>query len=197
MPSEEIVQRKLRDKAARKAHIVNVARRIAELDGWSSVTVRRLAEEIAFSQPVLYAHFGSREGIVSAVAVEGFQELGLTLEKAREQLDPHDAMQALAEAYLQFAAASPALYEAMFSLDVHLPFGEADSPPELQFAFLQLRRLFETMGPHADVHAEVFWSSLHGLAQLTGTKRLPPSRQKERVRTLVRMFSDQSLFAIS
>jgi hypothetical protein len=32
----------------------------------------------------LYAHFGSREGILAAVAIEGFQEMGLALEKARK-----------------------------------------------------------------------------------------------------------------
>jgi hypothetical protein len=30
----------------------------------------------SYSQPVLYAHFGSREGILVAVAIEGFQEIG-------------------------------------------------------------------------------------------------------------------------
>src|ERR1041385_3662468 len=56
----------------------------SELEGWSNVTVRRLSDEISYSQPVLYAHFGSREGILAAVAIEGFQGLGLALEKARK-----------------------------------------------------------------------------------------------------------------
>ena len=31
---------------------------------------------------------------------------------------------------------------------------------------------------------ELFWASLHGVAELTRTKRFPRSRQKERVRRL-------------
>src|SRR5215468_9187883 len=81
--SNRIAERKLRDKQARRAQIISAARRIAELEGWSNVTVRRLSDEISYSQPVLYGHFGSREGILAAVAIEGFQELGLALEKAR------------------------------------------------------------------------------------------------------------------
>ena len=83
--SQPIAERKQRDRQARRAQIIRTARRIAELEGWSSVTVRRLADEISYSQPVLYAHFENREGILAAVAIEGFQEIGLALEKARKK----------------------------------------------------------------------------------------------------------------
>jgi AcrR family transcriptional regulator len=82
LAANRIAERKLRDKQARRAQIISAARRIAELEGWSNVTVRRLSDEISYSQPVLYAHFGSREGILAAVAIEGFQEMGLALECA-------------------------------------------------------------------------------------------------------------------
>ena len=85
MEPNRIAERKLRDKQARRAQIISAARRIAELEGWSNVTVRRLSDEISYSQPVLYTHFGSREGILTAVAIEGFQEIGLALEKARKR----------------------------------------------------------------------------------------------------------------
>ena len=39
------------------------------------MTIRRLADEIEYSQPVLYSHFENRDAIVAAVAVEGFLEL--------------------------------------------------------------------------------------------------------------------------
>ena len=77
--SNRIAERKQRDREARRAQIISAARRIAELEGWSSVTVRRLSDEISYSQPVLYGHFESREGILAAVAIEGFQEIGLAL----------------------------------------------------------------------------------------------------------------------
>ena len=184
-----IAERKLRDKQARRAQILSAARRIAELEGWPSVTVRRLADEISYSQPVLYAHFGSREGILAAVAIEGFQELGLALEKARKQVKRGSAVESVAAAYLKFAASSPALYEAMFSLSLNVPFGEAATPPELRFGFSQLLELFPGQSSKAEVLSELFWASLHGIAELTRTRRLPPIRQKERVRVLVERFS--------
>ena len=189
LAANRIAERKLRDKQARRAQIISAARRIAELEGWSNVTVRRLADEISYSQPVLYAHFGSREGILTAVALEGFQELGLALEEARKRVKRGKTVESVAAAYLEFAASSPALYEAMFSLNLSVPFDDPATPPELRFAFSQLLELFQGQGSKSEVITELFWASLHGIAELTRTKRFPPSRQKERVRALVELFT--------
>jgi AcrR family transcriptional regulator len=184
-----IAERKLRDKQARRAQIISAARRIAELEGWSNVTVRRLSDEISYSQPVLYAHFGSREGILAAVAIEGFQEIGLALEKARKRARSGNPVESVAAAYLEFAASSPALYEVMFSLNLSVSFDDPATPPELRFAFSQLLELFQGQRSKPEVISELFWASLHGIAELTRTKRFPRSRQKERVRALVEIFT--------
>src|SRR6204780_910795 len=187
--NKRIAERKQRDRQARRAQIISAARRIAELEGWAKVTVRRLSDEISYSQPVLYAHFRSREGILTAVAIEGFQEIGLALEKARKRVKRGNTVESVAAAYLKFAASSPALYEAMFSLSLSVPFDEAATPLELRFAFSQLLALFEGRNSKPEILSELFWASLHGIAELTRTKRFPQSRQKERVRALVRLFT--------
>jgi len=183
-----IAERKLRDRQARRIQIISAARRIAESEGWPSVTVRRLSDEISYSQPVLYAHFGSREGILSAVALEGFHELGVALEKAKKRAKGDASIEGFASAYLAFASSSPALYEVMFSLSLNVPFADPATPAELQSAFAQLMELFKNQGSKSEVLSELFWASLHGLAELTRTKRLPRSRQKERLKVLVELF---------
>jgi len=187
--ANRIAERKVRDRQARRAQIISAARRIAELEGWSNVTVRRLSDEISYSQPVLYAHFGSREGILAAVAIEGFEELGLALEKARKRVKLGKMLESVAAEYLEFAASLPALYEVMFSLSVSVPFDDAATPSELRFAFSQLLELFQGQGSKSEVLAELFWASLHGIAELTRTNRLPRSRQKQRVKALVERFT--------
>ena len=189
LAANRIAERKLRDRQARRAQIISAARRISEREGWSNVTVRRLSEEISYSQPVLYAHFGSREGVLTAVAIEGFQEIGLVLEKASKRGRRGNPVEASASAYLEFAASSPALYEVMFSLSLSVPFDDEATPPELRFAFAQLLELFQGQGLKAETLAELFWASLHGIAELTRTKRFPRSRQNERVRALVELFT--------
>jgi AcrR family transcriptional regulator len=191
LAANRIAERKLRDKQARRAQIIGAARQIAELEGWSNVTVRRLSDEISYSQPVLYAHFRSREGILAAVAIEGFQELGLALEKARKRDRRGNTVESVAAAYLEFAASSPALYEVMFSLSLSVPFDDAITLPELRFAFSQLLKLFQGQSSKSEVISELFWASLHGIAELTRTKRFPRGRQKERLRALVELFTFQ------
>src|SRR6202047_2181334 len=187
--ANRIAERKLRDKQARRAQILSAARRIAELEGWSNVTVRRLSDEISYSQPVLYAPFASREGILAAVAIEGFQEIGLALEKARKRIRSGNPVESVAAAYLEVGASFPALYEVMFSLSLSVPFDEAATPPELRFAFSQLLELFQGQSSKPEVLSELFWASLHGIAELTRTKRFPRSRKKERARALVELFT--------
>ena len=193
LPPNRIAERKLRDRQTRRAQIISAARRIAENEGWPSVTVRRLSEEISYSQPVLYSHFDGREAILAGVAVEGFRELGLALENARTRAKRTNPVEAVATAYLEFAASSPALYEAMFSLNLSVPFDDPATPPELHFAFAQLLELFRGQGSKAEVISELFWASLHGIAELTRTRRFPRKRQKERVRTLIELFTFPSL----
>jgi AcrR family transcriptional regulator len=189
METGRIADRKLRDKQARRAQIISAARQIAELEGWPSVTVRRLSDEISYSQPVLYSHFESREGILAAVAIEGFREIGLALEKARQRAKHGNAVESLAAAYLHFAESSPAMYEVMFSLGLNVPFGDRATPPELRFAFSQLLELFQGQSAKPEVVTELFWANLHGIAELTRTRRFPRSRQKERLRVLVELFT--------
>jgi hypothetical protein len=123
------------------------------------------------------------------VAIEGFQEIGLALEKARKRAKPGKIVEAVATAYLEFATSSPALYEAMFSLGLSIPFADAHTPPELRFAFTQLLELFQGQGSKPEVLTELFWAGLHGIADLTRTRRFPPSRQKERVKMFVELFT--------
>ena len=179
----------MRDTQARRAQIVSAARRIAEREGWPGVTVRRLSDEISYSQPVLYSHFESREAILAAVAIEGFEEIGLALEKARRRAKHGSAVASVASAYLRFAESSPAMYEVMFSLGLSVPFGDKATPPELRFAFSQLLELFQGRSAKPEVVAELFWANLHGITELTRTRRFPRSRRRERLRVLVELFT--------
>jgi hypothetical protein len=115
--------------------------------------------------------------------------MGLALEKARKRVKRGNTVESVAVAYLEFAASSPALYEVMFSLSLSVPFDDEATPPELRFAFSQLLELFQGQNSKPEIVAELFWASLHGTAELTKTKRFPPSRQKERVRKLVELFT--------
>ena len=54
-------------------------------------------------------------------------------------------------------------------------------PPELHFAFSQVLALFQAQSSKPEVASELFWASLHGIAELTRTKQIP-AQASERAR---------------
>jgi AcrR family transcriptional regulator len=160
------------DLDLRRDQVLHAARDLAESGGWPAVTMRSLSAELGVTQPVLYSAFAGRQALIDAVALSGFDDLATALEAA-------DALpMARMRAYLDFAAAHPRLYEAMFSLPSGLTFAADDTPEPLQRAFRGIRDAF----PDADgTRAEVAWAAWHGLATLGGSGRLRVSAAQARL----------------
>src|SRR6516165_9535258 len=167
-----IQERRERERAEREKLIIAAARELAETEGWDAVTTRRLAERVEYSQPVLYSHFDGKDAIKAAAP------------------DPARALAAVSDAYMDFARRRPALYDAMFSQTVDLPFATAAAPPALHAGFGELA---EALRPHANgddlgLLTEVFWAALHGLATLTRGGRLPAGSHDRRLAILLARF---------
>lgn len=187
------MDRRLRDREARRRLITATARTLAEREGWDAVTTRRLSTAIEYSQPVLYKHFASMEDIVEAVALEGFGELAETLSAARRGGGaPEEALGRIAHAFNSFAAENPALYDAMFTRATRLRFGTDDTPAPLSAAFAELRAAVAADnvagGRDVDTLTEVLWAALHGLTTLGRNDRLLPGRDTDRIELLVAQF---------
>ena len=186
-----VAERKGRERAERERRITAAARAIASSEGWNAVTIRRLADEIEYSQPVLYSHFENRDAIVAAVAIEGFRDIASALQRAVKGV--HGRKQALAKVattYLAFARDQAALYEAMFTMPTGLRFAEAGTRPELRQAFAALAAVVAPSSSDGGTATETFWAALHGLAELERSGRVRPSARDERVKLLVKAFSD-------
>jgi AcrR family transcriptional regulator len=181
-----VAERKDRQRGERELRIIAAARRIAEREGWTAVTIRRLADEIEYSQPVIYSHFESKEAIVAAVAVEGFREFAERMQEAaaRGSTD-RAALARVAAAYLNFAQQNAALYEAMFTLPTGLRFAAPETRPELRAAFASLAAVVAPFGGAVELKTETMWASLHGLAELERSGRVRPKAHADRVALLV------------
>ena len=189
-----VAERRQRDRAHRRQAIITAARQMAEAEGWDAVTTRRLADQIEYSQPVLYSHFKDKADIVRAVALEGFGELAAELHSARTAAgSPTAALRGVAAAYLRFAQTRPAVYDAMFVMPVDLPFAAADTPAAPRAAFAELRAALAPLAGDRDVEtlSEVAWSALHGLATLARSNRLRASHQQARLDLLVEQLTRQ------
>ncbi|MFF0491756.1 TetR/AcrR family transcriptional regulator [Nocardia sp. NPDC004068] len=183
--------RRERQRAERHQQIIDTAREIAETQGWELVTVRRLADAIEYSQPVLYSHFHGRDAIVAAVAEQGFVELTELMRRLRAAArTPEEALVAVARGFLEFARTNPALYEAMFVQKVDLKFGDG-APEVLVEGFAELMAVFAPFaGDHdPETFTEVAMSALHGLAHLDHHARLRPDFRRQRLNILVEQWT--------
>jgi AcrR family transcriptional regulator len=170
------------DLDSRRDQVIRAARDLAESDGWAAVTMRRLAAELGVTQPVLYSAFAGRQALIDAVALGGFGDLATALEAV--DASPLARMRA----YLDFAAAHPRVYEAMFSMPSGLPFAADDTPQPLRKAFAAIHDAF----PDAEgTRAEVAWAALHGLATLQAGGRLRPGEAQARLDLTHRMLTDE------
>jgi AcrR family transcriptional regulator len=187
-----IQSRRERERAERERLIVEAARELAEAEGWEAVTTRRLAERVEYSQPVLYSHFKGKDAIMAAVAVDGFADLAGQMRAARAAADdPRRALADVAAAYVAFADQRPALYDAMFSQAVSLPFATPEAPAALHAAFDELRQVVRPIAGTDDegLLTEILWGGLHGLATLTRGGRLPREAHERRLALLLNRFS--------
>jgi AcrR family transcriptional regulator len=185
-----IDDRRRRERAAQRDLITSSARTIAEAEGWDAVTTRRLSTEIEYSQPVIYKHFASRDAIVEAVALEGFDELARSLGRARESAAADQVVLVVSRAYTSWAADNPVLYDAMFTGTTTFGFAIEETPAPLRAAYAELRGAVATMAGRRDVDTltEVLWAALHGLVVLGANGRLRDGMDTERVDALVEQF---------
>ncbi|CAM3284273.1 hypothetical protein STSO111631_12105 [Stackebrandtia soli] len=154
--------RRQRERQERRRLIVDTARRIAQTEGWEAVTTRRLANDIEYSQPVLYSHFTSKTAIMAAVAADGVTELVHAIDEAAHAIEPADRIDAVARAYLRYAATHRAVYEAIFTPGIDS--GDAHTA--------RIRDALDAAATERDGAALALWPLLHGIASLAGDRHI-------------------------
>jgi AcrR family transcriptional regulator len=151
-------------------------------EGADALSLRALAADLGVSHTAPRHHFASRQGLLTAIAAEGFAELRERLEQVR---DRGGSFLDIGVGYVEFALARPAHFSVMFTPAILDP-----ADPELEAAmeatFALLRQGVDglpTPSARQDAAAAVIasWSLVHGLATLALTGNL----DKARVRDLV------------
>ncbi len=88
-------------------------------DGWQSLSIRKIAEAIEYSVPVIYDHFENKEAILLQFGKDGFGLLIRKLQQAKKKsTDPAEQLTAIADAYWNFAFKNKEYYQLMFGLGI-------------------------------------------------------------------------------
>lgn len=171
--------------------ILAAAREIVMRDGYSELTMRRLAAAVGYSPAALYLHFAGRDEIALILRDEALAALALALdEHALEVADVHP-IQAVGRAWLNFARTQPQLYALALIERMPLAIGligavdagtagaaddsmavvPGEAPPAGAAVQRSLLRALRPEDPSTpmyglDARAETVMAVLHGLASL-------------------------------
>jgi AcrR family transcriptional regulator len=172
-------ERRLRDQQELKQSMLEAARAIALAEGWSNVTMRKIADRIEYSHAAIYDYFANKEVLLLDLVHEGFRLLEADLKLARAQAhDPEEAMRLIAHGYLGFAWRYPELYRLMYGLD-GVTFSISEPEKEgLQIedvVTLTVKDVLDSHGRSAEHLADqvnILWATGHGLVTLTLAGRI-------------------------
>jgi AcrR family transcriptional regulator len=145
--------------------------------------MRRLAEAIGYSPTAIYLYFKNREAIVAELGREGLSQLAVELGKVPGELPPLERLLKYAGAYIRFSAEHVDTYRLIFMetpglSDAVFRGHKGEVPSEAgRRAFASFIRAFMELSVTDPAwakcdplrSAEVYWTSLHGIASLKST----------------------------
>jgi AcrR family transcriptional regulator len=94
--------------------IATVARDILDQEGSDAITMRRVAEIVRITPMAIYRHYKAREGLLTALADEGFAQLAARIARRTFKGTAAKRLARMAEIYLDHALQYPRLFELMF-----------------------------------------------------------------------------------
>ena len=168
-----ITERRQRQKEEVKAKILSTAWQMVKDDGWEAVSIRKIADAIEYSVPVIYDHFENKEAILWEFAKEGFRMLSKKIQQAKEKSDdPQEQLKAIAGAYWNFAFRNKEHYQLMFGMGMPGCEIEKCFPERGGFRNLVMEPITSIISKGKDSNANpclkyyTFWSILHGLISI-------------------------------
>lgn len=168
-----IAERRVRERQAVRSLILKASWRIVQKDGWQALSMRKLADAIEYSAPVIYSHFSGKEAIHAEFVRQGYQLLSDSLRGVgRRHTDPEAQIEALAEGYFDFGISHRSYYELMYGLG--MPSCEIVKEISELHAFTEILKapiiLMLAGVPHPEsdpvTKMRAFWSMLHGLVSI-------------------------------
>jgi AcrR family transcriptional regulator len=150
--------------------VLDAAETIIINNGYSALTVRKIAKEMGYTVGTVYMVFASMTDLVMHIKANTVDDLITQLQQLPECVPEHHIAE-LAKTYLQFAVRNFNRWSMIFVQDAEIPEGYQKktnhifSPVEAQFA--QLAPNCSTQ--QSKQAARALWSGVHGICSLSLT----------------------------
>lgn len=175
MGSKERIQR---IKEETRGNILDAALDIVKEDGWQALSMRKIADKIEYTAPIIYEYFDNKEGILLELTRVGHGLLLHEFKLAQAKQDsPEEQLSAMWHAYWTFAFEHKELYQLMFGVDM-ICCELTKSMPEAEAArkliWENIAMIMDDPQPTEEKVCRkyyTFWSIIHGLIAINLTRK--------------------------
>jgi AcrR family transcriptional regulator len=171
-----VQDRRAREKENLREEILDAARSLFAKEGYDSVSIRKIANQIEYSPGTIYLYFKDKSEIFNALCEEAFAKLGKKMRSIAEDKDsdPLERIRRAGRAYIEFAVENPNQYTVAFLRKQEaIDRGEYQHIEAGMQCFSHIRSMVQDaldagLLRIADVDegSQALWASVHGLAAL-------------------------------
>jgi AcrR family transcriptional regulator len=164
----------LRLKEETRVNILEAALQIVKEDGWQALSMRKIADVIEYTAPIIYEYFANKEAILLELTRQGYLKLSKQLQEAKDKYtSPADQLEEMWLTYWNFAFANKELYQVMFGITTSCSCEMVNKLPEAECPWDIIASSIGDLMNIKDMESDVictkyytFWSIVHGLVSI-------------------------------
>ena len=175
MGSKERIARLKEDT---RNNILDAALEIVKEDGWQALSMRKIADKIEYTAPIIYEYFANKEGILFELTRKGYIILGQEVKRAMGQdAEPTKQLETMWIAYWNFAFEHKELYQLMYGVEMNCCYRKNEFPEaelSMNLFFEKIKEVMTAENPDKDFVFRkfyTFWSVIHGLISINLVNR--------------------------
>jgi AcrR family transcriptional regulator len=171
MASKDRIQRL---KEETRINILDASLQIVKEEGWQALSMRKIADVIEYTAPIIYEYFANKEAILLELTRRGYLILSKDLREAKSKHRlPAKQLEAMWLAYWNFAFANKELYQGMFGVTTSCSCALVNTLPESEMPWDMFSEVIGELMGIEDLDSDVictkyytFWSVVHGLVSI-------------------------------
>ncbi|MES2064984.1 MAG: TetR/AcrR family transcriptional regulator [Bacteroidota bacterium] len=164
----------LRLKEETRVNILEAALQIVKEEGWQALSMRKIADVIEYTAPIIYEYFASKEAILLELNRQGYLKLSKQLQEAKDKhTSPADQLEEMWLSYWNFAFANKELYQGMFGITTSCACKMVNELPEAGLPWDIITGSIGELMNIEDMDSDIictkyytFWSVVHGLVSI-------------------------------
>ncbi len=164
----------LRLKEETRINILDAALQIVNEEGWQALSMRKVADVIKYTAPIIYEYFSNKDAILLELTRQGYLKLSKELEEARDRHRlPAKQLEDMWLSYWSFAFANKELYQGMFGVSTNCSCELVNNLPEAEAPYKLFSTVIGQIMNVQDLDSDVIctkyytlWSVVHGLISI-------------------------------